>query len=369
MDTKTIVITGGHQTPALAVIEELQKIHPLWRIVWVGRTYAFEKDRVVSPEYTLLQSLKIPFEELTTGRLDRSSGIMGIRSIMKLFRGIINAIRILKKVQPDCVLSFGGYIALPVAIASFILHIPVLTHEQTHAVGLANRLIARISKKILVSYPETLALVPKTKGILTGLPLRSGVFSKPMSPSFIVPKETLPILYITGGSTGAQTLNDRIFPAIPQLVQTMTVIHQTGDLSFAKANETKRHLGPLAGRYILSPFFTVRDIAWIYQHATLVLGRSGANTVAELAAYKKRAVFVPLPWSGGDEQYDNARYFQKTGKAVILKQEDVNTQSLSHAINTMLQRSDSSDKKRVPIQSHAVKNVIKELEDLLSSYT
>jgi UDP-N-acetylglucosamine--N-acetylmuramyl-(pentapeptide) pyrophosphoryl-undecaprenol N-acetylglucosamine transferase len=366
MDTKTIVVTGGHQTPALAVIEEIQKTHPSWRIVWIGRKYVFEKDRVVSQEYSLVKSLAIQFEELVTGRFDRSGSVTGLGSLLKLPGGIVQALRILKKVQPDCVVSFGGYIALPVAFAASFLHIPVLTHEQTHALGLANRWIARISKKVFVSYPETLTSVPDKKGILTGLPIRSGIFSPSSSPSFSLPKEALPILYITGGSTGAQTLNDIIFPAVPQLLQTMIVIHQTGDGSFTKAKEIKDRLGTFDGRYIIAPFFHVQDIAWIYRHASIVLGRSGANTVAELSAFQKKAVFVPLPWSAGNEQYENARYFQKTGTALIIKQQDLNPASLSQAIEEMLQKPDPFETNTVSFESHAANNVTKEIDNLLS---
>src|SRR3989339_179224 len=106
MGNPTILITGGHYTPALAVIEEMQEIHPTWKILWVGRKYAFEGSRVPSSVYTIPSLLRFPI-------------------------GIMQSLGILWKYKPSLIVSFGGYIALPVAIGAFVFGIPVITHEQT----------------------------------------------------------------------------------------------------------------------------------------------------------------------------------------------------------------------------------------------
>jgi len=365
MKEKTIIVTGGHQGPAIAVIEEIRKKYPSWHIVWIGRKYSFEGSRVVSPEYELVRSMDIPFESLTTGRLDRSMSAQSFFSFLKIPLGIMQSVRMLRDRQPDCIVSFGGYIAVPVCLAAYLLHIPVITHEQTHALGLANSMIARIARKICVTYPETLSVVPGGKGVLTGLPIRSRIFSPPVRPSFAVPNDPLPILYVTGGSTGAKTLNEKMYAVIPRFIKDMILIHQTGDSSFSEAKILKESLGDHAGRYIIAPFFDVSDIAWIYVHADVVVGRSGANTVAEVSAFRKKAVFIPLPWSGGNEQMVNARHYQKTGNGILLKQADATKASLTDAVYTLLARRKHESQGDIP-RSDGAANMVKEIDSLLS---
>lgn len=367
MKHPTILITGGHPSPALAVIEELQKTYPHWKLVWAGRIYAFEGKRIYSSEYTQVQALHIPFINIMTGRLQRSFSLYTIPSLLKFPLGIIQSLGALLKYKPAVVVSFGGYIALPVAVASWILHIPVITHEQVQTVGLANRIIARLAQKVLVTFPETLTHVPQGKGVVTGLPIRSIFFNPPTNPSFPSLSDGLPIIYITGGSTGAQTLNEALFPVIPLLVKTMTVIHQTGEVSFEAAGKLKETLGLSKNRYIIAPFFEAQDVAWIYRHASIVIGRSGANTVGELIALNKKAILIPLPWAGAQEQLENAKYFEKTGNGMYINQTDLNKETLVSAIASVLDKKISSHQKPQQIKSGAT-NVVREIAAILPSY-
>jgi len=368
MDNPTICVTGGHQTPALAVVEAIQKFHPQWQILWIGRKYAFEGSRTLSPEYSLVRSANIRFESLITGRLERNISIHTFFSLLKIPFGIIQSLILLKKIHADIVVSFGGYLAFPVSLAAFLLHIPVITHEQTHALGLTNTLIARFAQKVCVSYPETLVGISKNKGVVTGLPIRVGIFSPPTHPSFSIPKIHMPILYITGGSTGAVSMNDKLFSVIPQLVGDMIVIHQTGDLSFPKATALRTMLLENSLRYICKPFFTIEDISWIYTHADVVLGRSGANTVAEISAFGKKALFIPLPWSGGQEQQKNAEYYQKHGTAYILDQDTVTGEAIIRAVHAMVHTKKQSIKPSDASRSQGAVALVNEIEHLLLSY-
>jgi len=119
------------------------------------------------------------------------------------------------------------------------------------------------------------------------------------------------------------------------VIDSWTIIHQTGEVSFDRANEYKKNLGEKGDRYIIQPFFDISDLSWIYAHAEIILGRSGANTVAELSALHKKAIFVPLPWAGGDEQKMNADRYALTGNAMVIEQKHVSEQSLNQAIETL----------------------------------
>ena len=303
----TLCITGGHLTPALAVIEEIMRQKLNWNLLFIGRSHAFEGGASPTQEKRLIQAYGIPFYALFTGR-------QGF-SLWKVPVGFFQSLFLLAFNRPMTVLSFGGYIALPVAIAAFLLRIPIITHEQTEGLGFANKIIALFARRVIFSGES-------------GVPIRRALFTPPKNPSFAVDTKT-PILYITGGSTGAASLNAIVYPLIAELTKTYTVIHQVG--SGNTSNAPAAH-----GRYVVARYFDTEDVAWIYAHAVLVIGRSGANTVAETAALGVPALFIPLPWSAGNEQMNNAHGLEKEGMAVIAKQEELSWGVLMSQIEKMM---------------------------------
>lgn len=330
-----ILITGGHATTALAVIEEIRIEHKDWAIVFIGRKYAFEGDRNISEEYRLVTERAIPFLALTTGRFARSLSFTTLASLLKIPWGFVQSVVYLIRNKPSVVVSFGGYIAFPVVISAWIFRIPVLTHEQSHRAGLANRVIAFFSDMICVSHKETVGDFPKRKTRYTGLPVRRGVYKVPHKPSFPVPENTV-LIYVTGGITGAQSMNEIVFACIPTLAKEYTVIHQTGRHSFELARVIKNRLpNALRERYIAKTYMSEQDVAWVYRHAHIVIGRSGANTVGEIAALGIVAILIPLPWSPGDEQRVNALQLFTSGSAIVLDQNKLTPDRLKVAIDTV----------------------------------
>ena len=303
----TLCITGGHLTPALAVIEEIIRQKLNWNLLFIGRSHAFEGGASPTQEKRLIQAYGIPFYALFTGR-------QGF-SIWKFPVGFFQSLFLLAFNRPTAVLSFGGYIALPVAIAAFLLRIPIITHEQTGGLGLANKIIARFARRVIFSGDS-------------GVPIRRALFNPPENPSFPVDTK-LPILYITGGSTGAASLNALVYPLIAELTKTYTVIHQVG------SGDTL-HAPAADDRYVVAQYFDTEDVAWIYTHAALVIGRAGANTVAETTVLGVPTLFIPLPWSAGNEQMNNARGLEKEGVAVIAKQEELSWGVLISQIEKMM---------------------------------
>lgn len=331
-----LCITGGHITPAIALVEEVQRIHPDWEIVCIGRRFALEGEGIESQEMKLLGNYHIRFLPLTAGRLTRVLTLTTLWSLAKFPIGYFQAFRYLMREKPTLIVSFGGYIALPVVVAGVLLGIPCVAHEQTHVPGLANRIIARFAKRICVSFPEVASQFARAKTVVTGLPIRKGLFQPPqiISPSFDSSHE---LIYITGGSTGAVSLNALLFPLIRRLTQTYMVVHQTGNSSFVTALHVREDLSQKQkDRYVVSQTFDIQQLSWIFSHATLVIGRSGANTVGELAALGKVAVLVPLPWSAGGEQKKNALWLVRHGGAVILDQERLTPHALQQAIEATL---------------------------------
>ncbi len=321
---KTIFITGGHVTPAIAVIEEIRKRKLPWRIVFVGRKQALEGEINASAEYNQISAMGIPFLTLMAGRLTRVLTTLSILSWLKIPFGFIQAFWYVASRRPRFIISFGGYLALPIVVAGTAFRVPTVTHEQTMQLGLANRIIGFFAKKIFVSFPTD----KSQKIVVTGLPVRQELFHPPAKPSFAIPNKKR-FLYITGGSTGASSLNEKLFPFIETLPATWCVIHQTG-YHWERREPTDT--------YISAPYFQSSDVAWIYKHADLVICRAGANTVWELAALGKIALLVPLPWSASSEQLANARWLVAKGSATVLEQKDATPEKIKQTVDEMIEQ-------------------------------
>lgn len=334
---KKVFITGGHITPALALIEELETQQVFLNIMFIGRKYAMEGDTHTSEEYRLITEKGIPFFPLGTGRLGRTVDLSTFFSLFKIPMGFIQALVLCIKEKPSVIVSFGGYVALPVVIAGWVLRIPTITHEQTTVPGLANRIIALFARRICVSFPQTMSVFPKEKVVYTGLPIRKALFENAIPLPFSLDPR-YPLLYILGGATGAKSLNELFYPVIGSLTNRYTVVHQTGHRSYDEAAKIKESL-PVAhrGRYCISPYVDEKPHASFLKNATLIIGRSGANTVGELSVLGKVALCIPLPWSAGGEQLHNAEVLSHAGSAKILDQHALSSQQLLSTIDVMIQ--------------------------------
>uniref|UniRef100_A0A7C4M0T0 UDP-N-acetylglucosamine--N-acetylmuramyl-(pentapeptide) pyrophosphoryl-undecaprenol N-acetylglucosamine transferase n=1 Tax=candidate division CPR3 bacterium TaxID=2268181 RepID=A0A7C4M0T0_UNCC3 len=342
MDKTKIVICGGHFTPALALIEELKKIKN-YQVIYIGRKKALEGDRAFSHEFLAIKKLNIPFYSLFCGRLQRSFTIYTIPSLLKFPFSLIHAFILLKKIKPIIVVSFGGYVALPVCIIAWMLGIPVITHEQTHVLGLSNRIICRFAKVTCLSWYETKNLPKNIKKIVTGIPIRKSILSAKEDKIYDFGNKELPLLYITGGSLGSRSINKVIAETLSSLLSKYRIIHQCGSADkqadFYRLLKLKRLLPkPYKENYKVFKTISASKIGGIYNHAKLIIGRSGANTVSEIAYYQKPAIFIPLPWSGEDEQKYNAKELEKIGAAIIIDQKDLTPKKLIQKINLIMKR-------------------------------
>lgn len=297
---KKIFITGGHYTPARAVIDLLLSA-PAGRdkvkIYYLGRRYAMEDDDALALEFQELKHVAcITYLELTTGRLQRKFFVnigQSIKAFLKIFVGFAQSFYYLVKYRPNLVLSFGGYLALPVVICAWFLGIPVLTHEQTPVPGLANKIIAKFAKKVLAGNPirkEILDLKPvKTSGI-----------------------------FVTGGNQGSHVINQVVKP----LLKKYRVTVQTGD---SRHNDYEELVKINKDTF---KFLNAKEMAQALNQASLVISRAGANITTELAYLGKPAILIPIPNTSGNEQMLNAKALKEAGTAEILEQKDLTGESL-----------------------------------------
>lgn len=337
-----LLITGGHLAPALALIEEIQKTKKDVDIIFVGRKYPIDREKTVSLEYKEISNKNLTFISLEAGRLTRIITVSSLIGILKIPIGFIRAFFIINKYRPSHIMSFGGYLALPIVFWGFIFRIPVFTHEQTIRPGLANKLISFFAKKIFVSFDEVKNNFPSKKTFVSGNPVKSSVFEIQEKPFEI--KKDRKIIYVTGGSLGSHSINMHIKKIIIKLLDDYIVIHQVGDTKeyhdYEDLLELKTHLSiELQLRYFLVKHFYDNQIGYIYNLSDLVIGRSGANTFFELLALKKPALLIPLPWSSGREQQHHAEIFVKAGCGEIFHQ-ITPSEKLLRLINQMMDRID-----------------------------
>ncbi|MBI2195962.1 MAG: UDP-N-acetylglucosamine--N-acetylmuramyl-(pentapeptide) pyrophosphoryl-undecaprenol N-acetylglucosamine transferase [Candidatus Levybacteria bacterium] len=334
-----IVLTGGHISPALSVIENLPVDA---EVFFIGRKSTFEGDKSPSFEYQVIKGLNIPFFNLPNARLQRKFTLHTVPSLLKLPYALYRAAAILRKIKPDVVLGFGGYISLPVCTAAYFLKIPVVIHEQTLEAGFANSEIAKWAKMICISWKTSQDFFPKSKTVLTGNPIRKEILELKVEGR----KSKVPILYITGGSSGSHFINELVGEILPKLLLKFHVIHQTGDSKiyndFDKLLNIKKSLSKtLSEKYDLRKFTPVAEVGHMLQNATLVIGRAGINTITELAYLKKPALLIPLPFAQNNEQKKNALFLKDIGLAQVLEQGKFSPLKFVSKINEMTANIDS----------------------------
>ncbi|WP_431676776.1 UDP-N-acetylglucosamine--N-acetylmuramyl-(pentapeptide) pyrophosphoryl-undecaprenol N-acetylglucosamine transferase [Kitasatospora sp. KL5] len=337
--------TGGHTYPALTAVRTLRAALAAsgrgLDVLWVGTAEGLEA-KVAAAE-------GIPFATVATGKIRRSANPLklaspaNVRDMFRVLRGIVQARRLVADYAPDVVLATGGYVAVPVGRAAQRCGAPLVVHEQTVRLGLANRVLARSAARIAVSSDSTVPLLPeaaRARAVVTGNPVRPEVFHG--RPDKAVEAlglygfdRSLPTVYVTGGAQGSLQINTVVQDLLPWLLERANVVHQCGaahaDGLRARAAELPAHL---AGRYLVTPFVGP-ELPDVLALADVVLSRSGAGTIAELTALGKASVLVPLASSAGNEQAHNAGHLQNAGAAVALLGE-VTPDTLRTAVEPLL---------------------------------
>jgi UDP-N-acetylglucosamine--N-acetylmuramyl-(pentapeptide) pyrophosphoryl-undecaprenol N-acetylglucosamine transferase len=367
---------GGHFSPALAVIEQMPKD---WEVLLVGRKYTFEGDKALSFEYQTALRLGLLFEPITTGRLQRKLTRHMLPSLIKIPLGLTQATKIVRRYKPNVVLSFGGYVSVPVVTAAALQRIPIVIHEQTLHAGLANKAASRFATKICLSWQQSERFFPKKKTVLTGNPLRKefllggrgkgeGERNETTTSPFTL--NALPLIYITGGSGGSHAINVLVEGCVEKLLEKYTVIHQTGDAKtfgdFERLEKIKLRLPEvLQNRYILKKFIDTEQISQILSWADLIISRSGINTITELLYLGKPSLLIPLPYGQRNEQLANAEFVKRIGLAEVVDQLKISPDELFQKVIEMISHLDSYQRHRTEarelIHTDAAEKIIKEV--------
>ncbi len=317
-----ILITGGHLTPALSLIDYIQTNYDGVDLLYASRVYSQKNLEQLSIELQEIEKHKITY--IVIRYLTRLSSTNIFHTLLKPFKlvlSILHSIVILSNHKPDIVVSFGSYVAVPICIAARFKKIPVITHEQTRVMGVANKLIAKFANLVAVSYPT---MVVDKKYVYTGMPVRKKIIknSKARKPTWIGEID-LPIILVLGGNQGSLKLNWFIRDNLVELINKYIVIHSCGNptnkYDYEQVlNDKKASLSQYQRKhYYVYSWLEEKDLAWIYQNTYACLSRSGANTVWELALNLVPTIFVPLKNSRHSEQMLNACWMAEFGSFVI----------------------------------------------------
>ncbi|MCX6726632.1 MAG: glycosyltransferase, partial [Candidatus Shapirobacteria bacterium] len=264
----------------------------------------------------------------------------------------------LKKIKPDLVVSFGGYISVPVIISAKIFRIKSITHEQTLTISMSTKINSYFVDKIALSFPynNTVPLPPK-KIVITGNLIRREVFNHLDSKYRPLVSPNIPLIYITGGNQGSSFINNLIFKLLGHL-KNYSLIHHTGINDCPEATKFCSQYP----NYFPTEYVAAADIGWVFHHADIIISRAGANTCQEIDILNKKAILIPLPGTQQNEQLLNAQWLNLDHpQTTITLDQDTLTSSLLLSTIKKLLKVKSPPPIKTPVTNHPLVKLIHEM--------
>ena len=310
--------TGGHVFPALSVAEVLRSRNI--SVSWLGTRKGIESE--------LVPAQKFPIFYIDIGGLRGTKILKWLTAPYVLIKAIFQALTIIRRESPDVVLGLGGFASGPGGVAAKILRLPLIIHEQNSIAGTTNKLLAKVATRILTAFPNSLP-----RGEWTGNPVREEISSlHPPVLGEIDARRALRIL-VLGGSLGALAINQKVPLALASIEKNYRpeIRHQSGK---AHLKETQKAYKDIDLKVSVEPFIT--DIAKAYEWADLVICRSGALTISELAAAGVGALLIPYPYAVDDHQFHNGEWLVSHSAAHMVREKDLTSKLLASILNEFL---------------------------------
>lgn len=334
--------TGGHFYPIIAVAEALED--KVKEKHFLKPSLYFMAPSRYNPR--ALFDNNIEFVYVPAGKIRRYFSLLNFTDLFKTLTGLCVGLMRMWNIYPDVVFGKGGYGSFPALFAARLLRIPVVIHESDSGPGRVNAWAGKFAKRIAVSYPSAgeafQALYPKQKAniALTGNPVRKEVILplRQGAKEFLDLEDTTPVILILGGSQGAESINDCILDAIPELVKRYQIIHQTGRAHFKDVSDTaKAALRDSQYGYRYHPFEYLNDLAMRMSAgaADIVVSRAGSS-IFEIALWKKPSIIIPLAPSVSHDQTKNAVSYSATGAAVVIEENNLTAHILTAEIDRIM---------------------------------
>ncbi len=328
--------SGGHFYPIIAVAEAINDLVRERKLLEPELIYAapepFDREMLIQNG--------IRFVPTAAGKIRRYFSVLNFFDFFKTGWGIVRSVLRIFFLYPDVVFGKGGYASFPTLLAAKFFKIPVIIHESDAVPGRVNTWAGVFAVKVAISFPEAANHFPKEKVAFTGNPIRKAVLVPAREGAFEFLKfnKELPVLYVTGGSQGAQILNETLLAALPQLLEKYQIIHQTGEENLKDiTGRAKVILGDsvVAERY--KPVGYLNDLAtrMAAGAASLVISRAG-STIFEIASWGLPSILIPLPTAAEDHQTKNAYAYARAGACAVIEQGNLTPGLLVSEVNRIM---------------------------------
>jgi UDP-N-acetylglucosamine--N-acetylmuramyl-(pentapeptide) pyrophosphoryl-undecaprenol N-acetylglucosamine transferase len=334
--------TGGHLFPLVAVS---RKINDICRAENLGEPEIYYLGPGLFLESSLeREAMNFHYSILMTGKWRRYFSFKNFVDLFKIGLGIIQALWQVWVIMPDVIFSKGGYGSIATVFAGWLYRIPIIIHESDSVPGLANRWLAPLASLVAVSFNEAADYLPKDKTYFTGEAIRDSFFEPPAPEkerALLHLTTKKPVILVLGGSQGAQKINDIILDILPNLLEMAEVVHQTGDDNYNSVfNESRVILEGLTGEQLIAyhpvSFLVEPEFVAGMHSADLVISRSGAGTIFEIAASGKASILIPITHSPGDHNRRNAYIFADGGRAEVIEEANLTPNLLLSVIRSIL---------------------------------
>jgi UDP-N-acetylglucosamine--N-acetylmuramyl-(pentapeptide) pyrophosphoryl-undecaprenol N-acetylglucosamine transferase len=325
--------TGGHFYPIIAVAQKVNHIIDQEKILG-AKLYYFSDDPY---DKEMLLENGISFEEINAGKMRTYFSFKNFTDIFKMFFGTINAIYKMFSIYPDVVFGKGGYGSFPTILAARILGIPIIIHESDSAPGRVNKWAGHFAKRVAVSFKEAAEYFPKKTVAWTGQPIRTEIELKASQKEgldYYKLESNIPVVFVLGGSQGAEIINNTILDALPRLIKNFQIIHQTGVLNFKNVvSQAEVILGSSSEktRYLPTPYLNPLAIKMASGVATIVVSRAG-STLFEIASWGVPSILIPFTNSNADHSRKNAFGYAHTGACGVIEEINLTANILSSEI-------------------------------------
>ncbi len=323
--------TGGHFYPLIAVAEILHTHPSNPRLYYMGPNPYNQE---------LLTKHNIEHVYCPAGKLRLYFSIQNFFDVFRNFFGLFIAVFKLYIIYPDVIFSKGGYTSVPVLIAAKFLRIPVVIHESDAVPGRANQLAKKFARYIAISYPQAAEFFDATKTALIGIPMRQDIKKVPENPFAIIGiPSNLPLIYVTGGSLGAERINDIIIRCLDELLPHYQIFHQVGPNRKEGIVLTAKTLitdPELQNRYFVAETVDSSMVSALLTAASLVITRAGSTTLFEIAAHGKPSIVIPIPQDISRDQLSNAYAFARSGAASVLEEHNLTENLLTTEIKSII---------------------------------
>ncbi len=337
--------TGGHFYPLIAVAEVVRTIAPTAELYYIGPN-PYNQDA--------LAALNIRFTYCPAGKIRRYFSLKNVIDGFRLIGGLFVAWVKLFFIYPDVIFSKGGYTAVPVLLMARFYRIPVVIHESDSKPGRANFMARKFARYIGITYASAAAYFPPEKTALVGIPIRASVRAVHSNPLAVLGIDnSRPIIYVTGGSLGANRINDLILRSLQQLLPHFTIFHQTGEAEEVSVTQTAQTL--IADDALLSHYFVKGTLSGdvvsaLLEAASLIITRAGSTTLYEIALHGKPAIVIPIPEEISHDQRTNAYNYARNGGATVMEEGNLTPQLLINEIMAIM-----SDQNRYTSMSTAAR--------------